>query len=56
MKEINKIIESNPKNDSKTNYEVCKGLSEVCVMLSQSKESSEEQKKHFWRLKNGKTI
>lgn len=47
LKELQKLIESNPKNDSKTNYEVCKGLSEVCVMLSESKESTKEQKKQF---------
>ena len=47
LNELQKLIESNPKNDSKTNYEVCKGLSEVCVMLSQSKESTKEQKKQF---------
>jgi len=47
LKELQKLIESNPKNDNKTNYEVCNGLSEVCVMLSNSKESSEEQKKRF---------
>ena len=47
IEQLKKLIESNPKNDNKTNYEVCKGLSEVCVMLSNSKESSEEQKKRF---------
>lgn len=47
LERLKELIGSNPKNDNKTNYEVCKGLSEVCIMLSNSKESSEEQKKRF---------
>jgi len=47
LEKLQKLIKNNPKNDGKTNYEVCKGLSEVCVMLSNSKESTKEQKKKF---------
>lgn len=44
---LQKLIESNPKNDSETNFQVCDGLSDVCEMLSKSKQSSKSQKKSF---------
>ena len=47
LAKLQKLIESNPKNDSLTNYQVCDGLADVCNMLSKSNESTKEQKKSF---------
>ncbi len=50
LQRLKRLIENNPKNDSNTNYELCNGLSEVCIMLSKSEESTEEQKKEFLKF------
>jgi len=47
-----KLVKGNKKQDSKIDYEVCLGLSEVCDMLAKSKESTESQKKDFEKFSN----
>ncbi len=45
-----KLVKENKKPDSQISYEICIGLSEVCLMLSKSKESTESMKRDFLKF------